>query len=229
MTGIRSVSKAIAAGVLGSLLWVGSASAQLITVRVQEDAGAVQLFTNGGAGPVVFNTTTPSFSVVAGAANGTATGPAAGSLRSTAINVTSAGTANPLFITVTQQGNITPGGFPAIQFTSGLTANMEPGEQTATLSTLYDPANGLFTGATLASAIFAAGGFVSDVDVVANPGGAFSVTNRYVINAPTASEALYTVELTALAVPGPVAGAALPALLGMVGFWFVRRRKNFAA
>ena len=34
MTGIRSVSKAIAAGVLGSLLWVGSASAQLITVVV---------------------------------------------------------------------------------------------------------------------------------------------------------------------------------------------------
>lgn len=110
---------------------------------------------------------------MAGAANGTATGPTAGSLRSSAINVTSTGSANPLFITVTQTGNVTPAIFPAIQFTSGLTANMQPGEQTATLSTL-------FNATTLASATFNAGGFVSDVDVVANPGAAFSVTNRYV-------------------------------------------------
>jgi len=217
MTKLRSFSSALAAGVVGSLLWVGSASAQLITVQIQQDAGPVQVFTNGGAGPVVFNTTTPSFSV-AGAANGTATGPTAGSLRSSAINVTATGSAQPLFITVTQTGNVTPAGFPAIQFTSGLTANMLPGAQTATLSTL-------FNATTLASATFAAGGFVSDLDVVANPGAAFSVTNRYVINAPNPSTALYTVELTALAVPGPVAGAALPALLGMAGFWFLRRRR----
>ena len=51
MTKFRSFSSALAAGVVGSLLWMGSASAQLITVQVQEDAGPIQIFTNGGAGP----------------------------------------------------------------------------------------------------------------------------------------------------------------------------------
>jgi LPXTG-motif cell wall-anchored protein len=30
----------------------------------------------------------------------------------------------------------------------------------------------------------------------------------------------------ALAVPGPIAGAGLPAVLGLAGAWFVRRRKQ---
>ena len=50
MTKFRSFSSALAAGVVGSLLWVGSASAQLITVTIQEGVGPVQIFTNGGAG-----------------------------------------------------------------------------------------------------------------------------------------------------------------------------------
>jgi len=32
--------------------------------------------------------------------------------------------------------------------------------------------------------------------------------------------------LTPQAVPGPIAGAGLPALLGLAGAWFVRRRKQ---
>jgi hypothetical protein len=218
MTKFRSFSSALAAGVVGSLLWMGSASAQLITVQVQEDAGPVQVFTNGGAGPVTFATTTPSFTVAA-AAGGTATGPSAGTLGSTVLNVTSTGSASPLFVTVTQSGNVTPAGFPAIQFTSGLTWNPTVGTQTTTLSTL-------FNATTLASATSSVGDFVGDVDVLANPGGAFSVTNRYEINAPTASQAQYTIGLTAVAVPGPVAGAALPALLGLAGFYFFRRRRD---
>ena len=103
MTKLRSFSSALAAGVVGSLLWVGSASAQLITVQVQEDAGPVQVFTNGGAGVATFNTTTPSFSTVGGFAAGDATGPNAGTLGSTALNVSSNGSAVPLFVTVTQQ------------------------------------------------------------------------------------------------------------------------------
>src|SRR4051794_4887752 len=122
MTKFRSFSSALAAGVVGSLLWVGSASAQLITVLVQEDAGPVQIFTNGGAGAATFNAFTPSFQV-AGFAAGVATGPNAGTLGSTNLNITSTGSASPLFVTVTQTGNITPGAFPAIQFTSGLTFN----------------------------------------------------------------------------------------------------------
>ena len=90
MTKFRSFSSALAAGVVGSLLWMGSASAQLITVQVQEDAGPIQIFTNGGAGPVVFNTTTPSFTVGA-AAVGSATGTNAGTLGSTVLNVTTTG------------------------------------------------------------------------------------------------------------------------------------------
>src|SRR3954469_18854043 len=165
MTKFRSFSSALAAGVVGSLLWVGSASGQLITVRIQEDAGPVQIFTNGGAGVATFNTTTASFTV-GGFAAGSATGPNAGTLGSTVLNVTSTGSASPLFVTVTQQGNITPAAFPAIQFTSGLTFNPVTGTQTTTLSTLYDPANGLFSGATLASATSSIGAFISDVDVV---------------------------------------------------------------
>jgi hypothetical protein len=218
MSKFRSFSSALAAGVVGSLLWMGSASAQLITVQVQEDAGPIQIFTNGGAGPVVFNTTTPSFTV-GGAAGGSATGTNAGTLGSTVLNVTSTGSAVPLFVTVTQTGNVTPAGFPGIQFTSGLTWNPTVGTQTTTLSTL-------FNATTLASATSSVGAFVGDVDVVANPGGAFSVTNRYEINAPAASQAQYTVGLTAVAVPGPVAGAALPALLGLAGFYFFRRRRD---
>ena len=225
MTKFRSFSSALAAGVVGSLLWVGSAAAQLITVQVQEGAGPVQVFTNGGAGLATFNATTASFQV-AGFAAGIATGPNAGTLGSTDLNVTSTGSAVPLFVRVTQQGNITPGAFPAIQFTSGLTWNPTVGTQTTTLSTLYDPLNGLFSGATLASATSSVGAFVSDVDIVANPGGAFSVSNLYVINAPAASRAEYTIGITAVAVPGPVAGAALPALLGLAGFWFFRRRRD---
>ena len=163
---------------------------------------------------------------MAGFAAGDATGASAGTLGSTALNVTTTGSASPLFVRVTQQGNITPGAFPAIQFTSGLTWNPTTGTQTTTLSTLYDPLNGLFSGATLASATSSVVAFVSDVDVVANPGGAFSVSNLYVINAPAASRAEYTIGLTAVAVPGPVAGAALPALLGMAGFYFFRRRRD---
>ena len=223
----RSFSSALAAGVVGSLLWVGSAAAQLITVQVQEGAGPVQVFTNGGAGLVNFSASTASFTV-GGFAAGVATGPNAGTLGSTVLNVTSTGSAVPLFVTVTQQGNITPGAFPAIQFTSGLTFNPTLGTQTTTLSTLYDPANGLFTGSTLASATSSVGAFVGDVDVVANPGGAYSVSNLYVINAPIGTEtrAQYTIGLTAVAVPGPVAGAALPALLGLAGFYFFRRRRD---
>ena len=136
------------------------------------------------------------------AAVGSATGTNAGTLGSTVLNVTTTGTASPLFVTVTQTGNVTPAGFPAIQFTSGLTWNPTEGTQTTTLSTL-------FNATTLASATSSVGAFVGDVDVVANPGGAFSVTNRYEINAPGASQAQYTIGLTAVAVPGPVAGAAL--------------------
>ena len=93
---------------------------------------------------------------------------------------------------------------------------------------MFDPANGLFSGATLASATSSVGAFVGDIDVVANPGGLFSVTTKYVINAAigTESQGQYTIGITAVAVPGPVAGAALPALLGLAGFYFFRRRRD---
>src|SRR4051794_17674209 len=115
MTKFRSFSSALAAGVVGSLLWVGSAAAQLITVAIQEDAGPVQIFTNGGAGLATFNTTTASFTV-GGFAAGSSNGLTAGTLGSTVLDVTSTGSASPLFVTVTQQGNISPGFVPAIQF-----------------------------------------------------------------------------------------------------------------
>jgi len=230
MTGIRSVSKAIAAGVLGSLLWVGSASAQVITVEIQEGAGPT--FTAVGAALLVTGTTTANYRVAV-TANGDAVGPTAGSLGTDVLDITAVGS-NPgtLFVRVTQQGNVAPGGFPFIVFNSGLTANVvPPNQQTGTLATLFDPADGLFTGTTLFQQTFTnVSDGASDTDVVANPGSPFSVSNLFQITANAGTTGRFTIELTARAVPGPVAGAALPALLGLAGVWFVRRRrKNSAA
>jgi len=225
MTKLRSFSGALAAGVLGSLLWVGSASAQLITIEVQEGAGPIN--GNTGVGIVGFAGSTANYQLTVSSA-GDAVGTNAGTLGTNVFNIAATGT-NPgtLFVRVTQQGNVTPGAFPAIQFDSGFTSNLGLGTQSATLSTLYDPANGLFSGTTLAQATFAnIPSSSGEVDVVANPGAAFSVSNLFEITASAGSTGRFTVSLTAVAVPGPVAGAALPALLGMAGFWFFRRRRS---
>src|SRR3954451_21836492 len=82
MTKIRSFSGALAAGVLGSLLWVGSAAGQLITIELQQNGGPIQTFTNGGAGEASTpqgGTTVGNFRVGVSAA-GQNTGPNAGTL-----------------------------------------------------------------------------------------------------------------------------------------------------
>ncbi len=53
-----------------------------------------------------------------------------------------------------------------------------------------------------------------------------------IVNGGTGNNAggqISAVAVNTVAVPGPVAGAGLPALFGLAGAWFLRRRRHQAA
>jgi hypothetical protein len=69
-----------------------------------------------------------------------------------------------------------------------------------------------------------------DGGFIAGGGGSFNAgADQFALAGAGFGNGLLTIEPLVVAVPGPVAGAGLPALVGMFGAWFCRRRRSVAA
>jgi hypothetical protein len=118
---------------------------------------------------------------------------------------------------------------------SQLTGNGIPATfWTATLQTLYDVGNGLFTGTEIAHANFTGQGTIAQSSNTPSPNfdlgtGKYSLTAHYTIHTTGIGQANTTISL---AVPGPLAGAGIPGLLtacfGLFGLNRWRRRRQSA-
>jgi LPXTG-motif cell wall-anchored protein len=100
--------------------------------------------------------------------------------------------------------------------------NYVPGSGPATLA-VYDTSGSLIEATVLtflAGNSLITGQFVGFLEQTAI--GSMTLSNAYI------GMTSLTVSSQAVAVPGPVAGAGLPALLGLAGVWFYRRRKAVA-
>ena len=134
-----------------------------------------------------------------------------------------------LDIFITAQGLTTPlGNLPIL---SDLTENILSGGFTTVLETFLSSTNALYSGTLLSSQAFNDIGSVALLSAPTDTGpGPYSVTAHYRINNVTGAAGVASSTIGALAVPGPIVGAGLPALLaacfGLVAF--ARRRWNIA-
>lgn len=102
----------------------------------------------------------------------------------------------------------------------------------ATLQSLVDPGNANFTGNQIDQTTFTGTGVGTFAQTLFNTvdfgAGPFSLTAHYSIATNGIGQANSGIQIGAVPVPGPIVGAGLPGLLGMLGlsgFQFWRRRK----
>jgi hypothetical protein len=201
------------------------AKADLISVGLQEASQNGGLITTEatGSGSVVFSVTPyGSFSVNLGNAQDALALGLPDLLSSNSFD-TSTKTAGTLTVYITAQGLTAPAA-PNYWFQSNFTVNSLKG-LTVTESTYYDPTNGLYTGGQLLDSV----GLSSVVNGLSTPAvgkpissNPFSVTEKYVITAPSAGgSANMTIDLAA-AVPEASTWAMM--ILGFFGLGFMAYR-----
>jgi hypothetical protein len=107
---------------------------------------------------------------------------------------------------------------------------------TVDLQTLFSITDQMFAGTQIASASFTGGPAptvfsTSSLDTVDFGAGPYSLTAHYTIESTGLGQANSSVGLQAVAVPGPIVGAGLPGLLGVLGIggWQWKRRRKLAA
>jgi hypothetical protein len=147
-------------------------------------------------------------------------------LGTTNLTIDSLAGAQSLEIFVTAQGlNV-----PTSQFLSSFTANTQTPFFTLIEESYLDVGNGLFTLAMLLdNASFTGSGAQAENDVAPGTNDlSYSVTAVYRLT-PTTGRPFSSEATIAVAVPGPIAGAGIPALMALGGLVWARRRKAAAA
>jgi hypothetical protein len=214
------------AGVAASFLWVSAANAVTVSIGLQQagvNSGNISPVASGIDTTVLFGGSYGTFTANAITANGSP--PLSGSdlLGTTSSNISSS-TAGVLSVWITAQ-NITSPISTAMSFISSFTENILSGPITSVAeSTFLDTGNGLWTTAIpLSSKSFSAIGTAVLASLSENTGaGPYSITERYIITAAGAGNALSTIDVSATPLP-----AALPLFASGLGIlWaFGKKRK----
>jgi hypothetical protein len=227
--------------------WATAANAITIDIGIQSttvNGGVVTEFggSSPASNPVIWSiptTTYGSYTIdVSGSASASNLG---NSFGSTTLDLAHNGPIPEILTIYVTASNIN-GPIGNLPFLSSFTSNSLPAGWQVTETTYLGTNNGTLDhglGAMLSSFVFSSIGSNPPVTHFANTGsGPYSLTEVYTITAQAceslsgACQAESTIQLSAVAVPGPVAGVGLPGLLlaggGLLGWWR-RKRKGQAA
>lgn len=212
---MRSLLLATAAlGLSGAL---AAAHADLISIGLSQDGGAISTVASG-AGNAFFSGTFGAFAVNNISGTGTPPNPEP-NLLTNSINVTTASAGHTLNVFITEQGLSSPIGINA--FLSTFTSNAFIGKVASVgETTLLDIGNGLYGGTLLDSQTFTTIGIATSLDATPNLAAPYSETAEFVVTSAGSGSVNDTINITKA--PEPATFAILG--VGLVGLGFIRRR-----
>ena len=175
-----ALSAAACALSVASPAWAGT-----VDIGLALNGGAITTEATGSGSATLGSTSLGGFTIVRVLAEETGTvvgnpGPEYIGLDANTLDLTSRGNTNTLDVWVTETGLTSP--IPALQFVSGLTANLLAPGWTLTEMTFVDNSNAAYgTGSPLASNVFTKIGSISATTGVSVPS-TFSVTEEFIVN-----------------------------------------------